>query len=109
MKKHSRAIRAADKPTITVGIDIGDKFSRYCVLNEQAEVVEEGRIKTEIGAVERHFAGEPGVRIAMECGTHSPWMSRLLKELGHEVIVANARKVKSITSSESKCERYDAE
>jgi transposase len=109
MKKHSRAIRAANKAAITVGIDIGDKFSRYCVLNEQAEVVEEGRIKTEMGAVERHFAGEPGVRIAMECGTHSPWMSRLLKELGHEVIVANARKVESITSNESKCDRYDAE
>jgi transposase len=78
-------------------------------LNEEADITEEGRIKTEIGAMRRHFEGEPRMRMALECGTHSPWISRLLEELGHEVIVANTRKVEAITSSESKCDRYDAE
>ena len=45
----------------------------------------------------------------MECGTHSPWVSRLLAELGHQVIVANARKIRAITASESKNDRNDAE
>src|SRR5450759_4986666 len=35
---------------------------------------------------------QPRMRIALEVGTHSPWVSRLLKELGHEVLVANPRK-----------------
>jgi len=49
------------------------------------------------------------MRIALECGTHSPWISRLLKKLGHQVIVANARKIPAITGSESKNDRNDAE
>ena len=60
-------------------------------------------------ALRRHFAGEERMRIALECGTHSPWISRLLEELGHEVIVANARKVESISGNESKSDGYDAE
>ena len=72
MKKGSRAISRVEKPAITVGIDLGDRFSRYCVMNAQGEVMEEGRIQTTRAALERHFAGEPRQRIALECGTHSP-------------------------------------
>ena len=97
MKKHSKAVsRKTEKPENTVGIDIGDKFSRYCVLNPDGDVIEEGRMKTEAGAFRRHFAGAEGMRIAMECGTHSPWISRLLEELGQEVMVANARRIEAI-------------
>lgn len=49
------------------------------------------------------------MRIAMECGMHSPWSSRLLEELGHEVLVGNARKLEAITKSESKNDDRDAE
>jgi transposase len=109
MKKDSRKPgKKSNKPAMTVGIDIGDRYSRYCVL-QHAEVIEEGRVRTEAEALRRHFAGEERTRIAMECGTHSPWISRLLEELGHEVIVANARKVESISGNESKSDRYDAE
>ena len=99
------------KPTrpITVGIDLGDRFSRYCVVSEEGEVMEEGRIPTTAAALKRHFAEEAKLRIAMECGTHSPWVSRLLRDLGHEVWVANARKIRAITGSESKNDRNDAE
>lgn len=109
MKKHSKVATKAERPEQTVGIDIGDKFSRYCILNRVGDVIEEGRIKTEASAFRRHFEGEKPMRIAMECGTHSPWISRLLQELGHEVIVANARKVKAISGNESKNDRNDAE
>lgn len=52
---------------------------------------------------------KPRLRIALECGTHSPWVSRLLSALGHQVIVANARNIPAITASESKNDRNDAE
>ena len=109
MKKDSRKAKCMDKPAITVGLDVGDRFSRYCVLNEDGEVVEEGKIQTTEVALQRHFDKEPRQRIALECGTHSPWISRLLERLGHQVIVANARKIRAITASESKNDRNDAE
>jgi transposase len=98
-----------DKPGMTMGLDLGDRYSHYCLLNRECEVVEEGRIQSTESAFRRHFEGEPRLRIALECGTHSPWISRLLKELGHQVIVANARKIPAITGSESKNDRNDAE
>lgn len=113
MKKVSKVVgrmeTAKDKPAITVGLDLGDRYSRYCLLNGEGEVIEEGRIQSTEAAFRRHFQGEPRQRIALECGTHSPWVSRLLKTLGHQVIVANARKIPAITASESKNDRNDAE
>jgi transposase len=70
--------------------------------------VEEGRIQSTEAALRRHFEGEPEMRIALECGTHSPWVSRLLTGLGHQAIVANARKIPAITGSESKNDRNEA-
>src|SRR5260370_19000187 len=90
-------------------MDLGDRFSHYCMLNKDGEVVEEGRIPTNEAAMRRQFEGEARQRIAMECGTHSPWLSRLLKKLGHQVIVANARKLRAISQNESKNDRADAE
>ena len=71
--------------------------------------MEEGRIQSTVTALEKHFGGEPQMRIALETGTHSPWVSRLLKSYGHEVIVANPRKIPTLTGSESKNDRNDAE
>lgn len=98
-----------EKPALTVGLDLGDRFSHYCVLNEESEMIEEGRIATTKTALERHFAGEERMRIALECGTHSPWVSRLLESMRHEVVVANTRKIRAITGSESKNDTNDAE
>jgi transposase len=109
MKKHSKARKMTNQPSRTVGIDLGDRFSSYRILNQDGEVIEAGRIKTEASAFRRQFAGEERMRIAMECGTHSPWISRLLEELGHEVLVGNARKLEAITGSESKNDDRDAE
>ena len=108
-KANSRKAEWKQKPAITVGIDLGDRHSHYCVLNEDGEVIEEGRIATTEVALRRQLEGEPRQRIAMECGTHSPWVSRLLKKLGHQVIVANARQIPALTGSDSKNDRNDAE
>src|SRR6202521_5408734 len=98
-----------EKPDRTVGVDLGDRFSHYCVLNGDGEVMEEGRMRTSEEAFRRHWEAEPRQRIVMETGTHSPWISRLLRGFGHQVIVANARKVRAISENESKNDRQDAE
>ncbi|HJX83673.1 MAG TPA: IS110 family transposase [Candidatus Angelobacter sp.] len=109
MKKNSRESEWKERPERTVGVDLGDRFSHYCVLKRDGEVIEEGRIRTNEEAFRRHWEGEPRQRIVMETGTHSPWIYRLLKGLGHQVIVANARKVRAIWENESKNDRQDAE
>jgi len=48
------------------------------------------------------FAAMPHSRVALETGMHSPWVSRLLSELGHEVIVAHARNVRLMERAEGK-------
>jgi len=109
VSKQMRNLEVAEKPEMTLGLDMGDRYSHYCLLNPQGDVVEEGRMQSTEAALRRHFEDEPEMRIALECGTHSPWVSRLLTALGHQVIVANARKIPAITGSESKNDRNDAE
>jgi transposase len=93
---------------MTIGMDLGDKTSRYCALNEEGEVVGEGGVATTKKAMTEKFGRLDRTRIAMEVGTHSPWVSRLLTTLGHEVIVANARQVRLITQSTRKDDKLDA-
>src|SRR6202163_2616286 len=93
---------------LTIGLDLGDRFSWYCVLNEAGEVVLEQKLATTPKAMKEVFGGMPRSRIALETGTHSPWVSRVLSELGHEVIVAHARNVRLIGESRKKDDRLDA-
>jgi transposase len=93
---------------LTIGLDLGDRFSWYCVLNEAGEVVLEQKLGTTPKAMKEVFGGMPRSRIALETGMHSPWVSRLLSELGHEVIVAHARNVRLIGESRKKDDRLDA-
>jgi transposase len=93
---------------LTIGVDLGDRFSAYCVLNESGEIVLEHKVATTPEAMKQVFGSMPRCRIAMETGTHSPWVSRLLTALGHEVIVAHAQKVRLITKSRRKDDRLDA-
>ena len=99
-------VRKADQ--LTIGMDLGDKTSRYCVLNSAGEVLEEGSCATTRKGMAQ-FGSRAHCRIALEVGTHSPWVSRQLKKLGHEVIVANARQVKLISQSSRKNDKLDAE
>ena len=94
---------------LTVGLDLGDRNSWYCVLDESGQIQVEQRVRTHAKALREVFGEMPHSRIALEIGTHSPWISRLLSELGHEVIVANARKVRLIGESRKKDDRLDAQ
>jgi len=92
-----------------IGLDQGDRFSHLCVLNAEGAVVLRDRVRTTREAYRRRFAAWPGCRVVLEVGTHSPWSSRLLGELGLEVVVANPRRVKLISQAERKTDRVDAE
>jgi transposase len=97
-------------PQMTAGLDLGDKYSYLCLIDTQSgEVMEEGRLRTNPEAFKRRFVSEQPMRIAMEAGTHSPWASRMLEECGHEVLVANARKLRLIYANKRKTDEIDAE
>jgi len=93
---------------LTIGIDLGDRWSFYCVLDEVGKIILEQKVPTTPEAMKQTFSRIPQSRIALETGTHSPWVSRLLTELGHGVIVAHAQKVQLITKSNRKDDRHDA-
>jgi transposase len=113
MKKVSTAAVKATKnsfqPKLTIGLDLGDRSSWYCLLDEVGEVMLEKKLSTTPKALKEAFGAMPRCRIALETGTHSPWISRLLTELGHEVIVAHTRNVRLIGESRKKDDRLDAQ
>jgi len=113
MKKVSTAatkrIRNVFRHKLTVGLDLGDRSSWYCGLDEAGAAVVEQRVSTTPKALREVFGAMPRSRVALETGMHSPWVSRLLSELGHEVIVAHARNVRLIGESRKKDDRLDAQ
>ncbi len=95
---------------LTVGVDVGDKISHYCVLDEEAEVVERGKLKTTPAALQPWLEALPaGTRVVLETGTHSSWISRLIERAGQEALVAQPRKIPQIYRSKRKNDRRDAE
>ena len=92
-----------------VGLDLGDRRCDLAMLDKEGELVEESRIPTTAAALERRFAALARSRIALEVGPHSRWVSQLLEALGHEVLVANARKVRAIYHNPRKTDRCDAQ
>jgi len=94
---------------LTIGLDLGDRSSCYCALDEKGEVIGRGVVVTEGKEVEQLFGLLPANVVALEVGAHSPWVSRLLEKVGHKVIVANARRVKLISQNSGKNDRLDAE
>jgi transposase len=112
MKKSStvavRGIQIFKDNQLTIGLDLGDRTSRYCILNEAGEIILEQELPTTPQGFEQVFSKIPRSRVALETGTHSPWISRQLSQLGHEVIVAHARNVRLISESSRKDDRLDA-
>jgi len=96
------------KQNLTIGLDLGDRWSFYSMWDETGQIVLEQKLATTCEAMRRAFEKLLRSRIVLETGTHSPWVSRLLTELGHEVIVAHAQKVQLITKSSRKDDRHDA-
>lgn len=111
MKKvNTTAMNRLEKvQTLTIGLDLGDRWSRYRVLDENGRVLAENKTATSPTAMEAEFAAMARSRIALETGTHSPWVNRLLSKLGHEEIVAHARNVRLIGESRRKDDRLDAQ
>lgn len=95
-------------PLITIGLDLGDKQHFICVLDQSGKVVEQRSITNHKESLRRLSIKYPGSRIALEVGSHSPWISRFLKSLKHEVLVANPRKMRAIYANTRKSDELDA-
>ena len=110
MQQNSQAIASAVPfhNEVVIGLDLGDRWSRYCVLDNAGTVLEENRVRSTDQALEERFGTLTATRFVIETGTHSPWVSRLLKDMGHSVVVANARKLRMIYESNRKNDRLDA-
>ena len=117
VKKNSRKHQVAADLTVlreqatgsmVIGIDVGDRYSQICAMDQQGNALQKGRLRTEGRALHEQFSALARQRVVMETGTHSPWMSRLLGGCGHEVIVANARKLRLITENDQKSDDVDA-
>jgi transposase len=93
---------------LTIGVDLGDRISHYCILDAAGNVILEQSVPTTPKGIQQIFSKISRSRIALETGTHSPWVSRLLTQLGHEAIVAHARNVQLITESSRKDDQLDA-
>jgi transposase len=76
-------------PNVTIGLDLGDRTSRTCEMAADGRCLREAALSTTLVGVRQYFGGRERARVVLEVGTHSPWVSRVLAELGHEVIVAN--------------------
>jgi transposase len=95
---------------MTAGLDLGDRYSYLFVLdNESGQMIEEGRLRTTPDDLRRRFDSGERMKIAIEVGTHSTWVSRLLEECGHEVLIANPRKTRLIYGDKRKTDKLDAQ
>ena len=81
---------------ITVGMDMGDKNHSVCILDAEGEVQERTAVTNTATAIRKHFEVLDPCLVALEAGTHSGWVSRILEELGHRVLIGNPRKLRVI-------------
>lgn len=95
--------------SLFTGLDVGDRKCEICVIDADGELVRADKVSTTQQGLERFFSAQPRMRIVLEVCTHSPWISRQLEQMGHEVLVANARRLKAIHSSKKKTDKVDAE
>jgi len=94
---------------VTIGLDLGDRMTEGCVMDATGAVVERFRTRTTRARLVPTVTRFPGVRVILEVGSQSPWLSRALTAAGCEVIVANARRVRLIAEHDAKSDRLDAE
>jgi transposase len=109
IESETSGVSLTESPNAYVGIDVGDRQSRFCTLAaDSGEAIAEGRVPTTERGLERLLGEYERVVVAIEVGTHSAWIARCVRKLGHEVIVANARKLRAIYQSDKKNDRLDA-
>jgi len=93
---------------LTVGVDLGDQWSAYCILGLEGETLIEGQLQTAQPGVAEFFQGLPAARVVLEVGTHSAWVRELISGCGHEVLVANPRLMEGSKRRKRKNDRIDA-
>lgn len=103
MKKGKTPVRIP-----VIGIYLGDRKHAVCILDAKGEIIDEISMTNTRESFARLVKQYPKARVAIEVGSHSPWISRLLKELGCEVIVANSRKLRAIYENDRKSDELDA-
>lgn len=91
------------------GIDLHQKTTQICRVEESGEVRETASVRTSRACLREYFGSKERMRVVLEAGGSSPWVSRLLEELGHEVIVCSPRRVRLIAESTLKNDEVDAE
>lgn len=99
---------AAAVPSLTIGLDLGDRTSQVYGIDAAGACVLERSIATSPAGL-RCFAAQPACRVVLEVGTHSPWVTRALAAMGHEVIVANASALYGARRRRKRNDRLDAE
>lgn len=95
-------------PARSIGLDLSDESSTYCMVDGQGRVIREGTVTTAVSGLRQAFGELEASRIVLETSTHSAWVARLLRTFGHEVIVINPRRLQLIAQSVSKTDRNDA-
>lgn len=101
----------AAKPNLdrlTVGVDLGDQWSNYCILGLGCETLSEGQFRTSPQPIGDFFQGLCRSRVVIEVGTHSAWVREVIAGIGHEVLVANARRMDGSKRRRRKNDRIDA-
>jgi len=107
--KHTPTSPSAEAIDAYIGLDLGDRFTAICILNDDGAVETRARCHPARESFEKYFAHRPRARIALEAGGQSAWISQQLRGYGHEVIVANPRQLALITKNNAKSDPGDAE
>jgi len=94
---------------MVVGIDLGDRRSHVCVLRGDGKIDKTRVVETTRQALGGCLRALPRSRVVMEAGTHSPWVSQEASEAGHEVVVADPRRLRAVSQDARKSDRKDAE
>lgn len=93
---------------ITIGMDLGDRHHIIVVFDNNGNEIAINRISNTKLTLRRYFQRYSGATVAIEAGTHSPWISRELQQLGLVVYVGNPRKLRLIWDSHDKSDEKDA-
>jgi len=91
------------------GMDLHQDKTNVCILDDEGDVMERSTVRTTRKALSKYFKARERMRVVMEAGGSSPWVSRLVEKCDHEVIVCSPRRVRLIAESTLKTEDVDAE
>ena len=93
---------------LTVGVDLGDQWSHYCILGLEGETLSEGQLRTTQADIAEFFQAITPARVVIEVGTHSAWVQEIIAGCRHEVLVANPRLMEGSKRRKRKNDRIDA-